>query len=692
MKHSKKLGLFLSLAMLLGVAACNPTTDPTNPSTDPSTEPSVGPTTEPIPEPSIEPSTEPSVEPSTEPSTEPSVEPSEDPTLPPVVDVTSTISVKNIHGEAVVGATVVAGDASATTDASGNASITYKSEVENIVISASGYETKTIKAGEATINAELSFTYAHIGTLATKDWPSYERFSTYVTRSSDYLHIRQIAMNDVFDNGTRTAWLETYISVGDTSTRDGNKGVTQIVTNADKTHSIKNYGGLAIEGVIIDRKVEDGHSIIDIAVPFGTIGAEKGDIIGISTGLWSEDDKDWAPMCVQNTLDLARVENPSEYVRCDIDNLIFVNSKNEYPKAAEYNKEELIAGKKYNTGNPAGTKMGNADDIYFSVTATETGFFFDMVGFGDFTDSEYIKFVFHTSETDGGGWATQASDLSVLVSKTQAKSRTGLTDFWGYTNFGNDTATVNQPNYVYNESGYFTLTWTLNYSEIPEYSKDCEVSFIAIEFGNGVIYNNDPWINAMMVNGAGVGDPAMQSSYQVIQEKPTSVDKESLIKDYNIKFSFVDYAKFERTADGLKLSLLSFSALADGHFIRFVCDTDGSPVAGGWALDSKDVSFTIYKNTAYLETGKTGFWDGEAQKFHPSNIETLNGVTYTQYDEYWTIDMLIDWSELGMEVNQNSPLKGLLLLFTPTIQNGGFDYNGNTNVGDQALQSNYFTI
>ena len=54
--------------------------------------------------------------------------------------------------------------------------------------------------------------------------------------------------------------------------------------------------------------------------------------------------------------------------------------------------------------------------------------------------------------------------------------------------------------------------------------------------------------------------------------------------------------------------------------------------------------------------------------------------------------MLIDWSELGMEVNQNSPLKGLLLLFTPTIQNGGFDYNGNTNVGDQAVQSNYFTI
>ena len=291
MKHSKKLGLFLSLAMLLGVAACNPTTDPTNP-TDPSIEPSVEPTTEPIPEPSIEPSTEPSVAPSTEPSTEPSVEPSEDPTLPPVVDVTSTISVKNIHGEAVVGATVVAGDASATTDASGNASITYKTEVEDIVISAAGYEAKTIKAGEATINAELSFTYAHIGTLATKKWPSYERFSTYVTRSSDYLHIRQIAMNDVFDNGTRTAWLETYISVGDTSTRDGNKGVTQIVTNANKTHSIKNYGGLTIEGVIIDRKVENGHSIVDIAVPFGTIGAEKGDIIGVTSGLWSEDDKD----------------------------------------------------------------------------------------------------------------------------------------------------------------------------------------------------------------------------------------------------------------------------------------------------------------------------------------------------------------------------------------------------------------
>ena len=48
--------------------------------------------------------------------------------------------------------------------------------------------------------------------------------------------------------------------------------------------------------------------------------------------------------------------------------------------------------------------------------------------------------------------------------------------------------------------------------------------------------------------------------------------------------------------------------------------------------------------------------------------------------------------KLGLNVNKDSALKGLLLLFAPEIQNGGFSYNGVTDVGDQALQSNYFTI
>ena len=94
----------------------------------------------------------------------------------------------------------------------------------------------------------------------------------------------------------------------------------------------------------------------------------------------------------------------------------------------------------------------------------------------------------------------------------------------------------------------------------------------------------------------------------------------------------------------------------------------------------------------YIETGKTSFWDNEAQQFHPSNIETLNPVTYNDFGEYWTIDLLIDYTELGLNVNADSPLNGLLLLFNPTIQNGGFNYDGNTAPGDQAIQKNYFKI
>lgn len=681
MKNYKKIGLFLGLALILGAVGCAPTTNPTtNPSID-------------LTEPSVEPTTDPTVDP-TEPSVEPTIDPTIDPTEPsvdPVTPTTLTVTVKNILGEVVKNPSITIGTNSFTGGADGVVNIEFLEETE-MTISADGFEPLTVAIPKSNVEVVLALNYAHVGKLVDKDWPLYERFNTHVTRNEKGLMIRHTSDSNVFLNGTRSSQVETYVSVGDTSTRDGNAGVFKITQESNGNWNASNFGGAAVTGITSEAKTINDLTVIDMFLPFATLGVEKDAIIGVTNGLWSNDDSDWAPMVFGNTTELAAVETPSAYVRCDINNAIFRNTKNEYPKEAEYNKDELIAGKPYNTGNPEATKFAAADDIYFSVNNTATGFEFDMVGFGSFEDNEYIKFVFHTSETDASGWGTQASDLSVLVSKSQAKYRTGLTDFWAYTNFGNDTATANQPEYNFNDKGYFTLKWTLNYNEIPEYSATGEVSFIAIEFGNGIIYNNDPWINAMMKNGKGIGDPASQTSYQVIQEKAGAVDRESLTKDYNIQFSFIEYAKFERRNDGLLLSLLSFDKLGANQYIRFICDTDGNPTSGVWELDAKDVSFTIYSDRAYIETGKTSFWDNEAQQFHPSNIETLNPITYNDFGEYWTIDLLIDYTELGLNVNADSPLNGLLLLFNPTIQNGGFNYNGNTAPGDQAIQKNYFKI
>ena len=690
MKHTKKIGLFLGLAMIFAAVGCSPTSEPSTPTTEhPTSEPSSDPTSDPTSVPTE--TTTSTTDPTTNPSGETSLpDPSTPTTADPVKEI--NVTVKDILGNTIEGATIEVGSTTFTTDASGAATVVNDNNASSFSVSKDGFASATFDFPNGDVEIELAYEYAHLGTLVAKKWANYERFSTYVTRTSTNLLIRHIAENEVFTSEGRDSKLETYISTGDTTTREGNSAIFQIVQTSKGQTTVHNYGGDSFKAENVTTTVANGKTVVDISIAWTELKVQKDAIIGISAGLWSQVDSDWAPMAYQNTTNEANVEIPSEYIRCDIENKTFRNSKNEYPKDITYDKEALIAGKPYNVGNPIETKTSAADDIYFSVTATETGFDFDMVGFEDFADNEYIKFVFHTSETDGTGWRTQTSDLSVLVSKTQAKFKTNLTDFWAYTNFGGDEATVHQPTYEYKEEGYFTLNWSLDYVEIPEYAKDKEVSFIAIEFGNGVIYNNDPWINAMMKDGAGVGDPAAQSSYQVIQEKPTSVNKDDLIKDYNIKFSFIDYAKFERTKDGLKLSLLSFDALNDDHYIRFVCDTDGSPVSGGWALDSKDVSFTIYKDKAYVETGKTGFWDGEAEKFHGSNIETLNMIEYVEHGEYWTIDLLIDWTELGLNVNEDSPLKGLLLLFNPSIQNAGFSYDGNTDVGDQALQQNYFTI
>ena len=545
-------------------------------------------------------------------------------------------------------------------------------------------------------DVELVKSFANFGALESKAWANYEAFRGSVSRNSTGMLFRFNSDNAVFTSEGRSSKLELYISTGEVSaTRDS--GVTQIVVHSDKSTTISNYGGADTSNADYkaDVKVENGKTEVDVYISYTSLNMTKDQIIGMSFGLWSDVDADWAPMHALDTTTLALVENPSLYVRCDKENYCFANTKNEYPKEEEFNKDELIAGRPYNVANPANAGNANADDLYVKVITNESSFTFDMVGFGEFADDEYIKLVLHTSDTDGNGWAIQESDVSFLVSKSQAVKKTGVTDFWALERFNqSDVAANHSLVHNANDQGYFTMSFEVDFSEIPNYASDVEVSFFMFEFGAPGLYNAAPWNKAMVVNGNPAGDPAAQSSYQVIKEKEFAFDKDALLASYNIKFSKDYYAYFEKKDDCLRLNLLSFTALGDNQFTRFVVDTDATPVNGGWALDANDVSFSIYKNKAYFQTGKTSFWDDEVNNFHKDNNETLNAPTYTENENgYWTITLDIDYSELGFNITKESNLTGVLIFFNPTIVNsmGTFEYNG-VVAGDTAVQANYFTI
>ena len=535
--------------------------------------------------------------------------------------------------------------------------------------------------------------YYLVGYLVDKDWANYEKFTIFARRNANDITIRIISENNVFLTPGRVSQVELYIITGDNlGRREGNIGLTQIIIASSGNVTVSNFGGKSLNVNDITVSVEGKNStLIDVVVPYEFIGANSEDIFGISCGLWSTDNSDWAPMTSLVSSDLAAVEDLTKYVRCDKDNLFFESPINDYKEnivVPEYNKEELIADRPFGVADPFYVFDENADDIYFKVIKNETSFTFDMVGFGNFEAHEHMKLIIHTSSEDKTGWLLDASDVVFLISSTKATVKSGLANFWDYSDFGaEDPSAMNAPVYNLDEKGYFTLSFTVEFEEIPGYNPNNEIKFIMLEFWNANIYNGDPVTHAMTNKGVGVGDPANQSSYQVLQEKKLEVNKEELLATYKYQFSTNYYANISKDENGLKLSLISFEALQDNHFIRLVVDTDGVAVDGGWNLNANDVSFTINSNKAYISTGNTWFWDNETTQFHTGD-ETLYTPEYVNHGEYWTIELEIDYSELGLNIDQNTSLKGILIAFTPGILGWGNIFNGEAI--DPANQNHYF--
>ncbi len=177
-------------------------------------------------------------------------------------------------------------------------------------------------------------------------------------------------------------------------------------------------------------------------------------------------------------------------------------------------KQNLIKDKKISFASPEDTKFSKADDVYLSITRNTSSLLLDMVGFGDFSETEIFTFVFHSSSNNGESWKIQNDDTTLMVSQKEAKLVTNTTDFWVGTRITRGTksnATVNYTRY----DDYFTLSLEVSNSEISSsLTQTSLLKMYAFEFGfGGVLYNSEPWTKLMRYQGVSCGDPAFQVNY-----------------------------------------------------------------------------------------------------------------------------------------------------------------------------------
>ncbi len=619
--------------------------------------------------------------------------------------------VADVFGTALSGVAVALDGASAaTTDASGAFSVAEvdPDSAESLTFTADGYLSDAValasylEGTEAGGTAELGTVslvknYGTVSGLEQTDWTQAEDFTFFVTRDVNDLLVRAVSPNKTFTAQGRESKLEIYLGVGTPSgTRDEN--VTKVTIESDGTVEKENYGGRSLASyTVVSSVTEAGDGLtVELAIPYAMLGCARADELGFAAGLYSNVDGERAEMLNADGSDVVDVADPTTYLRVAADNT--VTAPDEAPVV---DRGELTKGYSLRFSVPSLSKQADvADDFYLKADKQEDGFLVSMIGFGDFESDEYVKLIFHTSETDGSGWNIQASDLTVLVNAEKATWRTGLTKFWtsegGYSKFDDeDTLLTNTP--VYSEQeGYFTLTLKVLFKEIPGYSENGEVSLFAMEFAmgdkeNGLIYDASNFLNGMLIDGVSHGDPAAQSSYFVIQSTKDDSVGESL-EGFGLEFSIgADhiYAKVERGATSMKLTLRSFGTWDNNDFIRLIVHTADYDCSD-WGLALSDVSFTIYQDAAYWQTGKIYFSEGADDQFHGTDT-TIHTPVYTQSNGYWTLTLTIEYIEFGTGILQDTSFRAMLVEYTNGTANFGAKQDG-VALESAEDQANWFVL
>ena len=328
---------------------------------------------------------------------------------------------------------------------------------QTLTVNQEGYEQfeQVVSLTEDTsVDIELIRTRAYIGTLSD------DSFSLYMTRSSKGLNIIATTSNEDWFKRSNdsiqiyfsTKVINSQLNVDNYVLTHTSYGHVYIHDRADEWHSFD------LNDISYTSYVEEEQLNIEYVIPYTKFGLIPSDVIGLSMTRSVNDN-------VTGTL-IANVDNyltipeyPPFYVRIDAVNNIFLNEYNchiEDNPTLAYDKEELIKNKTIRFALP-GVAHKNADDIYVEVIKSNSSIIFDMVGFGSLEDNEQIKIVLHTSLIDGKAWALQASDVSILASKTSASMLTNQTFLWDYYNVSQGKTLINSPQYSKNEKGYFDL-------------------------------------------------------------------------------------------------------------------------------------------------------------------------------------------------------------------------------------------
>ena len=624
--------------------------------------------------------------------------------------VSYDISVADCFGNALAGATIaVDGVDKGVTDASGKYTVADAdaSSRGKITVSAKGYisadvnyDGSTVTDGKASFDVKLVKEYAVVSSLEPVSWDKFEAFGLSATRDETGLMLKAESDNAVFTSSGRNSKLEICISVGAVSSvRDDN--VTMVWMQSDGAVGARNYGTRAVsaKSVIGNIDTDGGKTSVTLRVPYSVIGGTKTDTVGLSMALYSDTDGARSEMLVLDGGDTVEPMYPETYIRIDRNNKVFTSNINGEPTIA-VDKAALTEGYRMQFSVPElNNQSAVADDMYLKADAVADGLKISMIGFGTFTDTEYVKLIFHTSAMNGTGWNIQASDLTVLANKQKAMYRTGLTKFWttdgGYSNFGSgESALENAPVYTEHD-GYFTLELTVKYDEIPEYSDKGKVSLFAMEFAdngsaNGLIYDGKSYLNGMLVDGTSQGDPAAQSSYFVIYDGAAD---QSLTEGYNMRFAVgaADvYAKVERGVASLKISMRGFKTFGNDDYIRLIVHNGDVSDSNAWQISRSDVSFTVFKNAMYTQTGNVGFFDNEENRYH-NGTEAVHAPVFAQHDGYWDMEITVEYIELGNGIYQDTELRALLVAYTSGKLGSSIMYEGKP-LGDPAYQKNWFVI
>ena len=540
--------------------------------------------------------------------------------------------------------------------------VTIKSEgYLDYELSLDNYTTKDLSMilGEITLRKA----YGVVSSLKTPTWTSFENFSLSTTRDENNLLVKLHSDNNVFTSSSRNSEINLFISTNNvSSTRDSNVYRFTISKNAAVTSY--NYGGLLISSYKVDSKIVNVDNGLDInlAIPYKMISCDKEDVIGLAMSLYSNNDEQTSNLLTLDKNDVVDTFDPTTYIRVDKDNNAFKNNKNSLNALTDEEKEKLIEGHELRFSVPElNNKKNVADDFYLKATKEADGFVISMVGFGEFKDNEYVKLIFHTSETNGSAWAIQSSDASILVNKVRNAYLTNSTNFWGFVNFTSSAKSC-KTNPVYQEyETHFTLTQKVLFEEIPGYSETGKVSLYAMEFGNGTIYDAIDYKNGMLINGMSHGDPADQNSYYVIQ-KGSNTSSDSVVGDFPIQFATnADniYAKIERKENSLLLTMRSYSTFDDTDYIRFIIHHEANDCTD-WGLLKSDMSISIYKDVAYYQTGMVYFKQNSNNQFH-NFVKTIHTPTYSVIDNYFELSLEIEYIEFSYDVGKDSLLKGCLV-------------------------------